>query len=76
MALKQSDTDFFRPLWRRVLVTVFVVGWFGYELLGSRDPLWIAVTGAAVAYCLWNFFIRFPQDPPTGPAPGRPPADS
>jgi hypothetical protein len=74
MALKQSDADFFRPLWRRILVTVLVTGWFAFEIVYSRDQLWIVVTGAALAYCLWTFFIRFPKEPPAGSSPGGPSA--
>jgi hypothetical protein len=74
MALKQSDTDFFRPLWRRILVTVLVAAWFAFEMFFSRDQLWIVATGAALAYCLWSFFIRFPKDPPADTTPGGPPA--
>ena len=74
MALKQSDADFFRPLWRRVLATAVVVAWFAYETLVSHDQLWIAVTGVAVAYCVWNFFLRFPKDPPGSTGGGTPTA--
>jgi len=70
MALNSNDSYFFRPLWRRVLVTALVAGWFGFETLFSRDPLWITLTGIALAYCAWNFFLRFkdPGEPPP-PAP-------
>ncbi len=80
MALKQSDADFFRPMWRRVLVTAIVVAWCGYEVLVSRDQLWITITGIAIVYCVWNFFLRYPQDPPADPpgstGGGTPPAAS
>jgi hypothetical protein len=79
MALKQADVDFFRPLWRRVLATAIVVAWFAYETLFSHDQLWIAVTGVAVGYCVWNFFLRYPkdkQDPPGTTGDGTPPAAS
>ncbi len=33
-----------------------------YEVFFSRDQLWIAITGIAVAYCVWNFFLRYPKD--------------
>lgn len=69
MALKQSDADFFRPLWRRILVTLVVAGWCAYETLFSHDGLWIAITSVALVYCVWNFFLRFPQDPPATPPP-------
>lgn len=91
MALKQTDTEFFRPLWRRVLVTLIVAGWFAWECIGgfafsipgfitveqhTPDQLWMLITGAALAYCVWNLFLRFPQDPPGTTGGGTPPAAS
>jgi hypothetical protein len=70
MALKQSDADWFRPLWRRVVVTAVVAAWCGYEVVVSHEQLWIAITGVALVYCVWNFFLRFPKS-----APPVPPAD-
>jgi hypothetical protein len=79
MALKQADVDFFRPLWRRVLATAVVVAWCGYEVFFSKDQLWITITAIAVAYCVWNFFLRYPKDtggPPGTTGGGTPPAAS
>ena len=73
MPMNQQDSDFFRPLWRRVTVTAVVAAWFGYETLFSKDPLWIAVTSFALLYCAWNFFLRFPKDPPASSPPDGPP---
>jgi hypothetical protein len=69
MAMNQRDADFFRPLWRRVLVTTVVAAWFCYESFFSKDQLWITITAIGTAYCVWNFFLRFPKDPP-GTPPG------
>jgi hypothetical protein len=59
--LKQSELDWFRPLWRRVAVTAFVAAWFAWETIFNQDQLWMAITGAALAYAVWTFFIRFDQ---------------
>ena len=69
MALNQKDTDFFRPMWRRVVVTAVVGGWCGYETFVAvpRDTMWVAITSVALVYCVWNFFLRYPQDPPVTP---------
>jgi hypothetical protein len=69
MALNQRDTDFFRPMWRRIAVTIVVAAWFGYETLFSKDSLWITITAIGLVYCVWNFFLRYPQDKP-GTPPG------
>lgn len=61
--MKQTELDWFRPLWRRVAVTVFVAVWFAWEVLWNQEQLWMAITGLALAYAVWNFFIKFePRD--------------
>jgi predicted PurR-regulated permease PerM len=57
--VKQTETDWFRPLWRRVAVTAFIVVWFAWEALYAQDQFWMLITGAALAYAIWNFFIKF-----------------
>lgn len=74
MAMNQRDADFFRPLWRRVVVTTVVGAWFCYESFFSRDQLWITITAVGLAYCVWNFFLRFPKDPPGSTGGGTPTA--
>ena len=39
MALNQNDSEFFRPLWRRVVLIIAVAGWFGFEVLVSLAQL-------------------------------------
>ncbi|MEO6012074.1 MAG: DUF3329 domain-containing protein [Devosia sp.] len=75
MALNKSDSDFFRPMWRRVLVTAIVAAWFGYESLFTHEQMWIGITGVAVVYCVWNFFLRYPKDPPVAAPDQTPPAE-
>ncbi|WP_138472951.1 hypothetical protein [Poseidonocella sp. HB161398] len=55
---------FFRPLWRRVLVTAFCLGWAVFEL-AMGNPLWALLTGALGLYCGYGFFVTFdPRDDP------------
>ena len=75
MALNKSDSDFFRPMWRRVLVTAVLVAWFCYETLFSHEQMWIAITGIGVVYCVWNFFLRYPKDPPASAPDQTPPVE-
>ena len=70
MAINSKDADFFRPLWRRVVVTVVIAVWFGYETLFSKDQLWITITTIGLAYCVWNLLLRFPKDASTTTPPG------
>jgi hypothetical protein len=80
MAMNQKDADFFRPLWRRVAITAVVAAWCAYESFFSHDQMWIVITLAALVYCMWNFFLRFPKDQPAAPpgstGGGTPPAAS
>jgi hypothetical protein len=69
MALNQKDTDFFRPMWRRVVVTAVVAAWFCYETFFSKDQMWMVITAVGLAYCVWNLFLRYPEDQP-GTPPG------
>ncbi|MEQ1899299.1 MAG: DUF3329 domain-containing protein [Devosia sp.] len=65
--MNERDTIFFRPLWRRVLVAAVCVVWFGFEIFYSHDQFWMVLSGLAVAYSVWNFFLAFSKDPkPTG----------
>ncbi len=61
MALKENDLKWFRPLWRRVAVAVFLALWLGWELLYTQDMFWALLVGAALAHVAWNFFYAFPR---------------
>ena len=87
MAMNQKDADFFRPLWRRVVITAVVAVWCAYESFFSHDQMWIVITSVALVYCVWNFFLRFPREPqggsgstgggtPTAASSGSPDANS
>ena len=78
MALKQNDLNWFRPLWRRVAVVVFLAAWLAWELIWTRDSFWALLVGAALAYSLYNFFYAFPKEgttdeqiPPPPPSEGQ-----
>lgn len=64
MALKQNDVNWFRPLWRRIALVVFLVIWLAWEAIWTRETLWIVLVGAALAYALYNFFYAFPKEEP------------
>ena len=73
MALKENDLRWFRPLWRRVALAVFLALWLAWELFYTQDQLWALLVGAALAYVGWNFFYNFPKEQPTNAE--LPPAD-
>ena len=56
------QTPFFRPLWRRVLVTALCLGWAVIEL-ASGAVFWAILFGAAGIHLAWQFFMVF--DPPS-----------
>lgn len=64
MALKQNDLNWFRPLWRRVAVVVFLAAWLVWEVFFTGEQLWMILVGAALAYALYNFFYAFPKEEP------------
>lgn len=64
MALNANDLKFFGPLWRRVAITAALAVWCALELILSHDQMWIGITGFGVAYCLYNFFWKWPKTLP------------
>ncbi len=77
--MKDSEIEWFRPLWLRVLITAAITVWCAYEVFISHDGMWIAITLAALAYAVWNLFIRFDaraaeKDKATGSGNGKPEA--
>ena len=71
--MKQNDSDWFKPLWRRVAVTAFIVIWLGYEVFFSHDTTWMMIVGFALAYAVWSLFINFDK---RGKGPGAGPDDT
>lgn len=59
--LTESDRAFFRPKWRRVVVTLFCVAWSILEWV-SNEPIWATIAVGITLYCLWNFFYKFEKE--------------
>jgi 4-hydroxybenzoate polyprenyltransferase len=68
--VKDTELEWFRPLWLRLLVTGLVAIWFGWELFFTQDQLWMIITGAALAYAVWNLFIKYDDKAGKKPAAG------
>jgi hypothetical protein len=74
--VKDSELEWFRPLWLRMLVTGLVLVWFCWETFINRDQLWMLITGAALAYAVWNLFITYKVPPPKPGDTAAPPPKS
>lgn len=57
--MKDSELEWFRPLWLRLVVTGLVAVWFLWETFWNQDQMWMIITGAALAYAVWNLFIKY-----------------
>lgn len=71
--MQKNDISWFRPLWRRVAVTVFLAAWVVWELFWTQDQFWAFLVGAALAYSLYNFFYAFPKEEPDNGDQSEPP---
>ena len=57
---------FFKPLWRRVAVTAFCLGWAAVEL-STGATFWAILFGAIGVFCFHQFFLAFdPKDEEAG----------
>jgi len=54
-SLLDLNHEWFRPLWRRVLVTAVTLGWGIYEFI-SATPSWGVLFVALGIWCGWCFF--------------------
>ena len=48
----------FRPLYRRVLVTLLCACWLAFELALGGETLWLYLSGGCLAYAVWELFLR------------------
>ena len=58
------DNPWFRPLWRRILVTVVALGWGVFEIFAG-DPLFAILFVALGGYAAYRLFVTFnPRENP------------
>lgn len=46
----------FRPLSRRIVVTLVCVGWIAFEMFQDGD-FWMILAVGATVYAVWSFFL-------------------
>ena len=68
MKISEQNHPFYRPLWRRIVIVLIVAAWFASEIWRGSDGLWVALSGAMLAYAVWTFLIGFPKDDDGPPA--------
>jgi len=56
MKLFELQIDYFLPLWRRVLIVVFFLGWAMVEFAAGAT-FWGTVFVSIGAYAIWQFFL-------------------
>jgi len=60
---------FFKPMWRRVGVVIFLTGWTAVEFTRGA-PVWGVLFGALGLFTAYHFFITWPKDDDEGRAGG------
>jgi len=56
--LKDQQSPFLRPLWRRIALVAFCVAWALFEL-SNGETFWATLVGAFAAYGAWVFLIAY-----------------
>jgi hypothetical protein len=64
MKLADTGHPFYKPLWRRLAIVAVVALWAAYEILVSKEPLWIAISAGMLAYAVWVFVVSWPKEQP------------
>ena len=64
----EQSSPFYRPLWRRVAITVVVALWLAFEIY-HNSGLWIGIAAAMLCYAVWTFFLSWPKTPDNPPPP-------
>jgi hypothetical protein len=54
---------FFQPLWRRIVIVGLVAVWLGFEVIYTKDTLWMSVATVMLIYGIWSFFLNWPKQP-------------
>lgn len=66
MSLLGLNDPFFKPLWIRVGVVAFCLGWALFEYVAGSTG-WAVLFAGIGAVCIWSFFIDFRPKDEAGP---------
>lgn len=58
--LNEKDLQFFKPIWRRVIVACMLTGWTAVEWL-TGNSFWGTLTSALLVYFTWAFMVNYPR---------------
>lgn len=59
--MKETEVQFFRPLWRRLLLLSSALLWSLTEFMVGSHP-WLLGSLALTAYIIWRYLLCFPAD--------------
>ena len=59
---KEQGHPFYKPLWRRVVITAVVLFWFVFELITGGIGIWSFMSFAMLVYAVYLFFLTWPRD--------------
>jgi len=59
---KEQGHPFYKPLWRRVVITAVVLFWFVFELITGGIGIWSFMAFAMLVYAVYLFFLTWPKD--------------
>lgn len=61
MAMIDQKHPFFQPLWRRIVIVGLVAVWLAFEVIYTKDTLWMSVATVMLIYGIWSFFLNWPK---------------
>jgi hypothetical protein len=62
----EQDSPFYKPLWRRIVITAIVALWVAFEIY-KDGGFWLVIAVAMLCYALWIFFLSWPKTPDNPP---------
>jgi hypothetical protein len=65
----QNTNSFFQPLWRRWAILAATAFWAAYEILVSKDQLWMMISLAMVVYGYFSLIRNWPEPKKESPPP-------